>query len=104
MTWKSFVLNIVWGLVSFAFIAMFSTQDKEWFIGEEGINNICDLMTYIENDDIRDVGIIITLPFFIPYIYAIVRRKQRNLWQYFIVAALLSYWLWRFIFRYQLCV
>jgi hypothetical protein len=39
-----------------------------------GVNNICDLMTYIENDDIRDVGIIFTLPFY-SHIYVLFRSS-----------------------------
>ena len=32
MSWKSFTLNFIWGIVSIILIIMFSTQDKEWFI------------------------------------------------------------------------
>jgi hypothetical protein len=45
---------------------IFSTQDKEWFIDGLGVNNICDLMTYVESDDIRDAGIIFTPRFLFP--------------------------------------
>ena len=70
MSWKSFTLNFIWGIVSIILIIMFSTQDKEWFIDGRGINNVCDVMNYIEDDDVRSVGIILTLPLFIPFIYA----------------------------------
>lgn len=82
---------------------MLSVQDKEWFVDGRGINNICDVMTYLENDDIRPVGIIMTLPLFIPYIYAVIWRKQCSLWQYFVIAIILFYWLWQFFLRYQFC-
>lgn len=103
MSWKSFTLNFIWGIVSIILIIMFSTQDKEWFIDGRGINNVCDVMDYIEDDDVRSVGIILTLPLFIPFIYAIVWRRQRGIWQYSIMATLLLFWLWRFNIRYQLC-
>ncbi|EIS7446149.1 TPA: YjeO family protein [Citrobacter youngae] len=103
MSWKSFTLNFIWGIVSIISIIIFSTQDKEWFIDGRGINDICDVMKYIENDDIRTVGIALTLPLFIPFIYATVWRRQRSIWQYSVIAALLFFWLWRFVIRYQLC-
>ncbi|EEH0549057.1 YjeO family protein, partial [Salmonella enterica] len=53
MSWKSFVLNFIWLAISIFWIDMLSVQDKEWFIDGRGINNICDVMTYLENDDIR---------------------------------------------------
>ena len=74
---------------------MLSVQDKEWFIDGRGINNICDVMTYLENDDIRPVGVIMTLPLFIPYIYAVIRKRQRSFWQYSVIARI-SWWIsWR---------
>lgn len=82
----------------------FLTQDKEWFIDGLGVNNICDLMTYVESDDIRDAGIIFTLPLFIPYIYVIAYRKQRSFWQLLTVTVLVCFWLWRFFLRYQFCL
>lgn len=103
MSCKFFALNFIWGIVSIIFIIIFSTQDKEWFIDGRGINNICDVMKYIENDDIRSVGITLTLPLFIPFIYATVWRRQRSIWQYSVIVALLLFWLWRFVIRYQLC-
>lgn len=103
MSCKSFALNFIWAIVSIMFIIIFSTQDKEWFIDGRGINNICDVMKYIENDDIRSVGITLTLPLFIPFIYATVWRRQRSIWQYSVIGALLLFWLWRFVIRYQLC-
>ncbi|HBB6607403.1 TPA: YjeO family protein, partial [Escherichia coli] len=71
MNWKSFSLNLIWFVISIFWIDFLSVQDKEWFIDGRGINNVCDVMTYLENDDIRPVGIIMTLPLFIPYIYAV---------------------------------
>lgn len=82
---------------------MLSVQDKEWFIDGRGINNICDVMTYLENDDIRPVGVIMTLPLFIPYIYVVIWKRQRSLWQYSVIATMVFYWLWRFFIRYQIC-
>ena len=47
MNSKAISLNVIWGTVSFVLIIIFSTQDKEWFIDGLGVNNICDLMTYV---------------------------------------------------------
>ncbi|HDK8875592.1 TPA: YjeO family protein, partial [Escherichia coli] len=58
MNWKSFSLNLIWFVISIFWIDFLSVQDKEWFIDGRGINNVCDVMTYLENDDIRPVGII----------------------------------------------
>ncbi|EAV4956155.1 YjeO family protein, partial [Salmonella enterica] len=56
-----------------------------------------------ENDDIRPVGVIMTLPLFIPYIYVVIWKRQRSLWQYSVIATMVFYWLWRFFIRYQIC-
>jgi cbb3-type cytochrome oxidase subunit 3 len=103
MSCKSLTLNAIWIFICFILIVLFSTKDKEWFIDGNAINNICDVMEYIENDDIRSVGIVFTLPLFVPFIYTITWKKQRNIWQYSAMMIVLSFWLWRFIFRYQFC-
>ncbi|MER2890717.1 DUF2645 family protein, partial [Escherichia coli] len=41
MTYKIFTLGIIWLCMSILVIVVFSTQDKEWWIGEENIKNIC---------------------------------------------------------------
>ena len=104
MSWKSFVLNFIWFLICIFWIDILSSQDKEWFIDGKGINNICDVMTFIENDDIRPVGGVLTFPLIIPYVYAVLWKKQRTLWQYFVTAAVVLFWSWRFFIRYQLCL
>lgn len=103
MSWKSFTLNFIWFWVSILCISLFSTQDKEWFIDGNGINNICDLMIYIENDDIRPIGVAMTIPVFFPFIYAMTYKKQRSGWQYSVVVAVALFWVWCFFLRYQLC-
>ncbi|WES67992.1 YjeO family protein [Superficieibacter sp. HKU1] len=103
MSWKSFAINMIWLLLCVILITLFSTQDKEWFIDGSDIKNICDVMEYIENDDVRLVGVALTIPLFFPFIYVIIWRKQRSLWQYSVAVVLLVFWLWRFIFRYYLC-
>ena len=103
MSWKSFAINIIWLLLCVILIILFSTQDKEWFIDGGEIKNICDVMEYIENDDVRFVGVALTLPLFFPFIYVIIWRKERSIWQYTVAVVLLMFWLWRFIFRYYLC-
>ncbi len=44
------------------------SPDKEWMIGESGINNICDVMRTVENDDSRGFGAMMTLPLFFPFL------------------------------------
>lgn len=104
MNWKIFSLGVVWLFASLALIIIFSTQSKEWWIGDDGINNICDLMRYIENDDVRDFGIIITLPVFFPAIYAFFRKGKRYWFTYLVTAIIAGFWLWKFLVRYQLCL
>ncbi|MFC3189202.1 DUF2645 family protein [Pseudocitrobacter faecalis] len=71
-----FVINIVWALISSGLILVLSTQDKEWFIDGEGINNICDVMKYVENDDVRFGGMLMTLPlFFLIYTFYLKRKE-----------------------------
>ncbi|WP_318356169.1 YjeO family protein [Enterobacter sp.] len=103
MNWKSLTCNIIWLLFSFFLMLIFSTQDKESMIDGREINTICDVMIYFEDDDIRSIGMMLTIPLFFPLIYAILWKKQRNIWQYLVFIILLSFWLWRFIIRYQVC-
>lgn len=103
MNWKSLTCNIIWLLFSFFLMLIFSTQDKESMIDGREINTICDVMIYFEDDDIRSIGMMLTTPLFFPLIYAILWKKQRNIWQYLVFIILLSFWLWRFIIRYQVC-
>lgn len=98
-----FVINIVWALISSGLILVLSTQDKEWFIDGEGINNICDVMKYVENDDVRFGGMLMTLPLFFPYLYVLFKKKREGIFQYVVMASIVFFGLWRFIFRYQLC-
>ena len=103
MIWKSFVLNIMWVIICVIFITLLSTQDKEWFIDGHEIKNICDVMSSVENDDVRLEGMFYTLTLFTPFLYAIVLKKQRSFWQYTVVVTVAIFWLWRFVFRYQMC-
>lgn len=103
MRWKMLTSTLLWLIVSLCWIVLWSVQDKEWWIGEGGIKNICDLMRSVENDDTRDVGIFISLPIFLPIVYAIITKKRN--WFFWLVATLISgYWLWQFFIRYQLCI
>ena len=104
MKYKTYALGVIWIEISLLWILFFSVQDKEWWIGEGGIKNICDLMTYIENDDIRDVGIIFSLPVFFPAIYALIIKKKRHWFIYVATLFITGYWLWQFFIRYQLCL
>ncbi|ELW1647826.1 YjeO family protein [Enterobacter oligotrophicus] len=104
MTWKVFTLSFLWFIASLFWIVFCSVQDKEWWIGQGDIKNICDLMNYIENDDIRDVGIFYSLPVFFPAIYAIVIKRKRYWFLYLITLFISAYWLWQFFIRYQFCL
>lgn len=53
-----------------------STLDKEWMIDGRGINNVCDVLMYLEDDDTRDVGVIITLPLFFPFLWFTLWQKN----------------------------
>lgn len=66
MSPKMFALCAIWILLAIPLIAVFSVLDKEWMIGEGGINNICDVMRTVENDDSRGFGAMMTLPLFFP--------------------------------------
>lgn len=103
MTWKVFTLSLLWLIASLFWIVFCSVQDKEWWIGQGEIKNICDLMNYIVNDDVRNVGIFYSLPVFFPAMYAIVIRRKRYWLLYRTTLFISGYWLWQFFIRYQLC-
>ncbi len=104
MNYKRIALSVIWLSFSIIAIVLFSAQDKEWWIGEGNIKNICDLMAYIENDDIRDFGMFITLPIFLPAIYLITIKRMSDRLNYLLTISIAAFWLWRFIVRYQLCL
>ncbi|MBV7405974.1 YjeO family protein [Enterobacter sp. ENT03] len=104
MTWKVFTLGLLWFIASIFLTAILSVQDKEWWIGTDGIKNICDLMEYIESDDARDVGIFFSSPIFFPAIYAILIKRKRYWFIYLVTFLISGYWLWQFFIRYQLCL
>lgn len=103
MNWKVFSLGSIWLFFSFLIITLLSTQDKEWWIGTGEIKNICDLMSSVENDDVRDIGVLFSLPVFFPAIYALVKRK-RHWFIHLVTVSIAAYWLWQFFIRYQLCL
>ncbi|MBB1199144.1 DUF2645 family protein [Enterobacteriaceae bacterium 89] len=104
MSWKKFSLTTLWLIASVCWIMLWSIQDKEWWIRDGGIENICELMAYIENDDIREVGMILTLPVFFPVVYVILIKRKSD-WLIYLVTALISaFWLWQFVARYQFCL
>ena len=70
-----FVLCCIWFIVAFLWITITSALDKEWMIDGRGINNVCDVLMYLEEDDTRDVGVIMTLPLFFPFLSG--RKLQR---------------------------
>lgn len=72
-----FVLCCIWFIVAFLWITITSALDKEWMIDGRGINNVCDVLMYLEEDDIRDVGVIMTLPLFFPFLWFALWRKTR---------------------------
>lgn len=69
MKYKLLTLCIIWFGVSVFWVIIFSVQDKESWIGQGEIKNICDLVYYIEEDDSRNTGIVFSLPVFFPAVY-----------------------------------
>ncbi len=74
-----FVLCCIWFIVAFLWITITSALDKEWMIDGRGINNVCDVLMYLEEDDTRDVGVIMTLPLFFPFLWFALWRKNTRL-------------------------
>ncbi len=72
-----FVLCCIWFIVAFLWITITSALDKEWMIDGRGINNVCDVLMYLEEDDTRDVGVIMTLPLFFPFSGSLCGEKTR---------------------------
>ncbi|MDY1037656.1 DUF2645 family protein [Lelliottia sp. CFBP8978] len=104
MTWKVFTLGFIWFCVSILWITFLSVQDKEWLIREGSVKNICDLMKYIETDDVRDVGIVLTIPLIFPAIYTLVCIRKHYWFISFVILLITAFWLWRFFLRYQICL
>lgn len=102
MSAHQFILCCIWFFVSVLWILILSTLDKEWMIDGRGINNICDVLEHLENDDTRDVGVIMTLPLFFPFLWFTQWRK-RGWFMYATALAIFGYWLWQFFLRYQFC-
>lgn len=74
-----FILCCIWFIVAFLWITITSALDKEWMIDGRGINNVCDVLMYLEDDDTRDVGVIMTLPLFFPFLWFALWRKKTRL-------------------------
>lgn len=104
MSRKGWVVSVAWFCFSSVLILLFSVQDKEWLIDSQDVKNICDLMASVEQDDIRDVGLLVTLPLFFPYIYLLARKKRQHGFVYLTLCCLVAFWLWRFFLRYQWCL
>ncbi len=99
-----FVLCCIWFIVAFLWITITSALDKEWMIDGRGINNVCDVLMYLEEDDTRDVGVIMTLPLFFPFLWFALWRKNSGWFMYATALAIFGYWLWQFFLRYQFCL
>ncbi len=91
MSPKMFALCAIWILLAIPLIAVFSVPDKEWMIGESGINNICDVMRTVENDDSRGFGAMMTLPLFFRF-YVTVYKKIRSWFLYCVALVIFAYW------------
>lgn len=104
------VLKLLTPLLFFYYLAcaisimMFSIVDYEWAIGEEGIENICDVMTHFNVDDMSDVGIPLTSAFIFPLIIlSIYKVKQRRFFHPILTSLLAMYWWWAFFGRFLSC-
>ncbi|MGU0159812.1 YjeO family protein [Escherichia coli] len=58
-------------------ITITSALDKEWMIDGRGLTTFCDVLMYLEEDDTRDVGVIMTLPLFFPFLWSCFVAKKR---------------------------
>ena len=104
MSARMSVLCCIWFIVAFLWITITSALDKEWMIDGRGINNVCDVLMYLEDDDTRDVGVIMTLPLFSLFSGSLCGEKKRGWFMYATALAIFGYWLWQFFLRYQFCL
>ena len=82
MSARMSVLCCIWFIVAFLWITITSALDK----------------------DTRDVGVIMTLPLFFPFLWFALWRKKRGWFMYATALAIFGYWLWQFFLRYQFCL
>jgi uncharacterized membrane protein len=103
MTWKSFTLGFIWFWVSIVDIKLFSTRDKEWMIGSGEINNFCQLVISILEDDTRAFSVVMTVPLFFPLLYVVFWKKVHHWYPCLLLIVVFAYWLWQFFIRYHWC-
>lgn len=97
-------LIFLYYLVCVFYIMIFSVIEYEWAIGEEGIENICDVIMHFNIDDISDVGIPFTATLIFPLIiYSIYRVRQRRFIPVIVTSLLVIYWWWAFFGRFLYC-
>lgn len=97
-------LIFLYYLVCIFYIMIFSVIEYEWAIGEEGIENICDVILHFNIDDVSDVGIPFTAAIIFPLIiYSVYRVRQRRFIPVIVTSLLVIYWWWAFFGRFLYC-
>ncbi|MBI6550487.1 DUF2645 family protein [Xenorhabdus lircayensis] len=102
---------IIFILFSAILIGCFSTIDRDWMIGEEGINTVCDVVNnFVINDDRKltaPLCFVFLLPFIIFFMVKGVKGFSENRLQsiaYLLTVVLsLGYWYWMFFGRFVEC-
>ncbi|WP_431222606.1 YjeO family protein [Serratia sp. L9] len=84
-------------------ILVLSYVDKKDFIDGDEVKDICDVRRMSAIDDTRDVTASLTMPFILPFIYLVVRRKLRSSTLNVALFLLIAFWLWRFFIRFAMC-
>ncbi|QNU43958.1 YjeO family protein [Mixta calida] len=79
MNWKKLCLALLYSGFCFFNIAYLSYFKEEQYIGDEGINTVCDAMQYLVVDDSRDFTAPLTLLMILPLLWFSLCRKHRAL-------------------------
>ncbi|AUY23973.1 MAG: DUF2645 family protein [Mixta calida] len=103
MNWKKLCLALLYSGFCFFNIAYLSYFKEEQYIGDEGINTVCDAMQYLVVDDSRDFTAPLTLLMILPLLWFSLCRKHRALYLMLLSILLLAFWYWCFFGRLQFC-
>ncbi|MGQ3904891.1 DUF2645 family protein [Mixta calida] len=103
MNGKKLCLALLYSGFCFFNIAYLSYFKEEQYIGDEGINTVCDAMQYLVVDDSRDFTAPLTLLMILPLLWFSLCRKHRALYLMLLSILLLAFWYWRFFGRLQFC-
>ncbi|PWC21691.1 hypothetical protein DDT52_05050 [Brenneria roseae subsp. roseae] len=93
-------------LLIFCCIAIYflSSFEEEIYIDGKEILNACMAFRAFVVDDVRDfTGVISFLIFVFPFLFLCIKKRVKDVSLNIISAFLLSYWIWRFFIRINLC-